>query len=137
MLHKNEVKNGVHHAWVRGVVTQSNHMDALVQAVDALIISKAYAQVIRYTNVEIALTPHQMVCNVLAVSKMMVPLTIPTAIVIQPHDLDFWRTYTNIMTGKDVMRGFFVGKDAESRAVDWARWIAAPYLSRLERLPQT
>jgi hypothetical protein len=137
MLYKNEVTDGVHHAWVRGRVTQHDHMEALVKAVDALIASKTYAQVIRYTDVEMAITPEEMVSNVLAVSKTMVSLTIPTAVVIQPEHLDFWRAYTSIMTGKDIMRGFFVGEGAEARAVEWSRWIAAQYLSHPERLPQT
>lgn len=107
-----------------GEVTSAVHMEALAVAAERLIAGDLTAQVIHYDRCRLVLTPQQMADNVLAASRTLGPLTVPTALVVAPDQFEHWQVYTQIMGARGVLRGVFTGPEASERAQRWAHEMA-------------
>lgn len=115
----------INHVQVRGEVSAQGHLESLARAAEALVARRMASQVVQYADARLLLTPAQMVSNVLAAASTLGPLTVPTALVVHPDQMEHWRTYASLMGQAGVLRGVFSGPQALWRAQAWAAEMAA------------
>ena len=110
-----------------GEIDPRAHMEALAAAGEALTsaVVAPPAQVVFYDAARLVLTPEQMADNVLRAAMVLGPVTLPTALVVAPDQLEHWRVYSAIMGSRGILRGVFTGAGAATRAGAWAARMAS------------
>lgn len=94
-----------------------------------LELLKPHALVADYSSSVLAIDPQKMMAAVRGTIGRGGALEMPTALLVAPDMLTFWRTYALAMAQHGIVRGVFI--DSE-KAAAWAREKAPIYRARLE-----